>query len=142
MNYAKVHAELQRRADLLFAGRYDEIIRHYDFPLALSLQGRVTAITSPVRLWEFLRHLHVSLKARGIVRSEAELVAVELPRDGRFRVWARWHEISAKPNSCGTSDALYYCARTQSGFRTEMLSYSRMSMPELAPLYSSLALSA
>ena len=67
---------------------------------------------------------------------------MDLPRGCRFSVWVDWHELARPGQEAQMSSALYYCRQIPTGFRIEMVDYTRLSMADLRPQFAALALSA
>lgn len=138
--FAKVQAQLRMRADLLLAGHLDELARQYRYPMPLHMgRGRVI-VRSQDDAQAMLALLRNALLGRGVDAVEPQVVALDLPRSDRIRLWVDWHEIA--PDVTRVSSALYYCRLTPSGMQTEMVTYTRLSMPELNSSFAALAMSA
>jgi hypothetical protein len=135
-----VMSDLELRGQLLLAGRLESISSGFTFPLASYLETRQVIVASPTDMLPVLFRLREELGRRGIVRLVPEISAMELPRGGRFRAWVRWHEISAEGKQDRVSDVIYYSRFTETGFRTEMMHYTRLSMPELRDTFAKLAM--
>lgn len=134
-------AQLRLRGEMLLQGRIDDLLDAYLFPLPIFLPERRMLLLGPDHTRLVLALLHDQLVRTGIVAVRPELRAVELPRDGRYRLWADWHEIDASGET-RSSSAIYYCRTTALGPRIEMVNYTRLSMPELNHEFEALALSA
>jgi hypothetical protein len=72
------------------AGRYEMLTDIYRFPLPVYLDGTPSVLGRPRDLWAFFQLLHARLTAAGLPELEGRLISVELPRKGRFRIWADW----------------------------------------------------
>jgi hypothetical protein len=77
-----------------------------------------------------------------VVSLQSKVVALDLPRGGRFRVWVDYHQVIPGQDPSLFSSVLYYCSKAATGFRIEMVSYPRLSTPELKPQFAALALTA
>jgi hypothetical protein len=128
--FGKVQALLEWRATLLLSGRFDDLASTYFIPKVAFLEGRQLVLTEPEDMVAVLRELATKLRLRGVVRLIPSVKALEIPRNGRFRVWVHWEEISGSPANDGTSDAIYYFRETEAGLRSEMVDFSRVSRPE------------
>jgi hypothetical protein len=137
-----VMSELELRGQALMAGRLESISRGFTFPLASYLETRQVIVASPNDMQAVLARMREELVRRNILRVSPEISALEVPRGGRFRAWVRWHEISADRQQDRVSDVIYYSRLTETGFRTEMMHYTRLSMPELRDTFASLAMTA
>jgi hypothetical protein len=71
-----------------------------------------------------------------------KVVALDLPRGGRFRAWVDWNELTMPVENARLSSVVYYLRETDSGLKTEMVEYTRLSMPELAPQLAAMGMAA
>lgn len=140
--FHEISAHLRHRADLLMQGRIDELIAVYTCPLPLELGDRRLIVCTVQEGRAMLSLLRAALLSRGVVALRPTVVAMDLPRGGRFRVWVDWEEAALPVEATRTSSAVHYCRITPRGPVTEMLCYTRLSMPELDPQFAGLALSA
>ena len=111
--FQRVQDQVQWRADLLLAGRFEDMSREYLFPLPVYLENHM-----------------IALRDRQIERLTITVRAVEVPRDGRFRVWADWHAVSGQARRTRRLGLVYYMRDTRQGYRSEMLHYSRHTLRE------------
>ncbi len=142
MMFQEVSTHLRHRADLLMQGRIDELVTAYHCPLPIELGDRRLIVLSVDEGRAMLSLLRAALLARGVVALRPTVVAVDLPRGGRFRAWVDWQELARSDKESRTSSSIHYCRITPAGPVTEMLCYTRLSMPELYPQFAELALSA
>ena len=140
--FSKVASQLRNRAAWLLAGDYDRIVAQYQFPLPVHLGSSRVIVRSAAEARSMLQLQRLGFMERGVVALIPTVSAMDLPRDGRFRVWVEWHELTLPEQGPVQSSALYYCRQTPAGFRIEMVDYTRLSMPELQPHFAALALSA
>lgn len=136
-------AQLGARADQLMSGRMDELVQHYRYPLPLHMVRTRIILRDAGEARAVFGLLRQSLVDRGVIALIPRVAAVDLPSARRrFRLWVDWQERTRTGEGCRHSSAIYYCAATPSGFQTEMIQYTRQSMPELTPHFAALALSA
>lgn len=140
--FHKVSAHLRHRADLLLQGRIDELVTAYHCPLPVELGDKRLIVCTVDEGHAMLTLLRTALLARGVVALRPTVVAMDLPRAGRFRVWVDWQELALPAQETRTSSVVHYCRISPAGPVTEMLCYTRLSMPELNPQFAGLALSA
>ena len=129
--FGKIQDQLQWRADLLLAERYEDMSREYLLPLALYLGDRLIVLPSQQAVITLAQELRAVLHARAVYRCQITLKAVELPRDGRFRVWGTWQELSHLPAQTRRSEVIYYMRETWHGMRSEMLHFTKVGPTEL-----------
>lgn len=140
--YSRVSEHFVNRADRLILGQLDELVMDYVYPLPMHLVANRIVLRNPQEARAVFGLLREELLERGVLRLRPMVSAMDIPRAGRFRVWVDWHELAAEPEKCRSSSAIYYCRHTQAGPKTEMIAYTRLSMPELNPQFAALALSA
>ncbi len=129
--YDKVCALIQWRSDLAMAGRFDDLAREFALPLVMYLEDRRMVVQSHEQLAGFLVRLQEARRASGVVQVQSGLTALELPRNGRFRIWVRHHQMDGLGRSMSYSDAVYYTCETPQGLRTEIAEFSTCSVPEI-----------
>jgi hypothetical protein len=140
--FVELTAHLAGKADDLMAPRLDFVTSEYQYPLPVFLLNRRIIVRSVQESQSLLRALHQELRARNVTRLVPAVSAMDIPRAGRFRAWVTWHELTADPAENRSSDVIYFCKKTPLGLRTEMVCYTRLSMPELSPRFAHMALSA
>lgn len=140
--HSQVTSHFRRRGELLLAGRIDELIGSYIFPLPVFLPEQRMLLNGPEEAILVFAVLRRSLLQEGVVALQPKIRAVELPREGRYRLWVDWQELVMPSGEMRVSSAIYYCRTTPLGPRVEMVNYTRLSMPELHQEFEALALSA
>lgn len=129
--FDKLRHDFQRRAELLLLGQCDDIARAHIYPLPLYLMDRMTVLQRPDQMAEVLREVHLSLRTRRVRHLIADVAAVELPRQGRLRVWIDWEELGEGASGHQVSKSVYFGRMTEAGFRPEAVQFSTLSMPDL-----------
>jgi hypothetical protein len=140
--FSQVSAQLRHRAERLWNGQYDAIAAQYIYPLPMYLGESRLIVRNADEAASMLCLLRAAYLERGVIALQPRVTAVDLPRDGRFRVWVDWHELAIPADHSRQSSVIYYCRTSGPGLRVEMVQYTRLSMPELYPHFASLALSA
>jgi len=140
--YSTVASQLSCRAAWLLAGQFDRIAAQYLYPLPVHLGASRVIVRSAAEATAMLRLQRAACLERGVVALTPRLAAMDLPRDGRLRIWVDWHERTLPGRGARLSTSIYYCRQTPAGFRIEMISCPRLAMPELEPHFAALALSA
>lgn len=138
--FSQVSALLSRRGNALLEGKFDELVHQYSYPLPLYLQKTQMIVHSQAEALAILSRMRDAHLERGIVALKPKVVAMEIPRGGRFRVWVEWSELALPVEGSGMSSVVYYCKVTASGIRTEMIDYIRLSRPELNHEFKKLTL--
>ena len=142
MLHSQILSHFRNRAELLLSGQLAGMAADYVYPLPVFLHSSRLLIGSPDHALLVFSHLRAALAKRGVVALRPSISAVDLPRAGRFRVWIDWQEIAFPAEGTRMSQAVYYCKTTELGLRTEMVNYTRLSMPELNQEFATLALTA
>lgn len=142
VKFAKISDHMRHRADWLLGGQLDELVANFVYPVPVELESTRILVRNPEEGRAILALWHDGLARNGVVDVKSRVVAVEVPRRGRFRVWVDYHEIVPGQQEDRLTSVVYYCSRTPTGFRIEMVCYPHLSMPELNPQFAALALSA
>lgn len=142
MLYSQITAHLETKGELMLSGQFDRLMDSYVFPLPIFLHTSRLVVSAPDQARTVFGHLREALVCRGVVALRPKVSAIDLPRAGRFRVWVDWQEIAFPVEATRVSQAVYYCRDAGIGLQTEMVSYTRLSMPELDRQFAALALSA
>jgi hypothetical protein len=129
--YDKVARLMQWRSDLLMSGRYEDLAREYLFPLALYLNEQQLIVQSAEDLMLIMAKLQAARRQQGIATVKSDLIAMDLPRHGRFRVWVRHYEMNAVGAVVTLSDAIHYCCETPRGLQSEMAEFGQCRVPEI-----------
>lgn len=139
VQYSQVAAHMRRRGDGLLAGLLDDLVKDYVFPVPVDLLSTRVVARGPEEGRAMLELQRNFLLERGVIALKPDVTAVDMPREGRFRVWVDWHEISVSPEATRVSSAVYYCSSDGADLNIEMVDYVRLSTPELQPRFAALA---
>lgn len=129
--FQEVQDQVQGRADLLLAGRFEDMSREYLFPLPVYLENHIIALRDVAEGIDRAAALRDLLRKRQIETLTITVKAIEIPRGGRFRVWADWHAVSRACNLSRLLGLTYYMRDTGQGFQSEMLQY-KMQRPRIS----------
>jgi hypothetical protein len=119
------------RAEAISAGRYDLMVAEYLLPLLIFFDGRPQVLRSGSEIWGFFQGFHSAMRAAGLVRLTARVTAEDLPRNGRFRIWTDWSGAGARQPPIVIASTICYCRHTPQGVETEMIEFTRLSLPAL-----------
>ena len=142
MTYSQITAQMRRRADGLLAGRFDDLLKDYTFPVPVDLLSTRVIARNAQEIRAMLALQRQSMIDRGVTVLEPEVTAMDLPRAGRLRVWVDWHEIAPAADGARVSSAVYFCSIEGKALRIHMIEYLRLSSPELDTQFAALALTA
>lgn len=140
--YSQVSDYMSRRAEWIIAGQVDRLVEGYSFPVPVDLETHRVIVRSAEEGKAMLALWHATLIKRGVVAIRGRVVSMDLPRRGRFRVWVEYHEYTADQTSDRFTSVVYYCSTTANGLQIEMVTYPKLSNPELNPQFAALAMSA
>ena len=119
------------RASLMLDGRVDDLVREFIFPFALFVGGRWRSFANADELVSCFAATMQSRQDRGIIHLETRVVAMDLPRQGRFRVWVDHTDYSAADVVADRYSSLNSCRDTARGVQTEMLHVYPLAGPQV-----------
>ncbi len=122
---------MQARLEMLDFGQFEEIAAQYTLPLVLFMNEQQIVISTREELESVLSRMVATRKETGIAQVVASISAVDIPRNGRFRVWVRYSEVDAHGITVGQTDALHYCRHTPTGVKSEMVEVGQCRLPEI-----------
>ncbi|MGL5008938.1 MAG: hypothetical protein ACRC6I_03590 [Paracoccaceae bacterium] len=88
----------------------EALCSHYTFPLPVQIDGVFHLFQSPQDLRRAFAVFCSKRKAEGLTDPAARVVATELPRNGRFRIWLDWTFTEAASQSSVRKRTVYYCS--------------------------------
>ena len=71
-------------------GRLEEMAGHWTFPCPIEVGGQLVVMRGPEVFVTYLAQRRAAAMARGLTAMTPRISAIEMPRNGRFRVWLRW----------------------------------------------------
>lgn len=109
------------RKSLLKSGRLEDLARQFLFPTAIYSAKGTRPLSSPDQLIEALREFTGSFSALELEHLEERVVSIELPSNGRFRIWSDWwvNLPGHPPRLIGKT--IHFMRETEQGPLTEML---------------------
>lgn len=129
--YIRLHALLSDLTQRFQTGDFAGVIGHYDFPLPLEMEDRKVLITRPAEMERLLRDLYAARRHARFAATEPEIMAVELPRRSRFRVWVRYHHLDAAGLRIDHSDRIFHCRDRGARVLIEGLQVTRLPRAEM-----------
>ncbi|MCB6179250.1 hypothetical protein LHP98_14075 [Rhodobacter sp. Har01] len=121
----KITAFLERQAASFQDGGPLLAVSDYDFPLpVLTSQGRDVLMT-PQRLIDNWTATNAGCRALGCTHLALRLVARELPRGSRFRLWLRYAYLTAAEAPAAGVEATFYCRDRGHRICVEMIEVTR-----------------
>ena len=129
--FQKIEKAMQHRADLLASGQIGELVKHYLYPLVLYLGEQQKVVDGPDEMVGIFKELQQDHQSRGVTHLVAEVAAMDLPRQGRFRAWVSYHEKGVDLSNLSRRDVVHYCRGTEQGILTEMVEYDHCAIPQI-----------
>ncbi len=138
--YANIQKLLQTRSKLLCNGQFEELVESYRLPFVAFHDGVPTVVRNRSQAVESLRTIADLMASRGTVEMDVEVTSVELPKNGRYRVWCRYSEIDSCGNVISRSDVVQYLAASPKGALVEMIESRNCPLAKIWEQKDSLAL--
>lgn len=104
------------------------MLPHFDLPLAVQADGVMTVLSTEAQFIEAMAGHLAALIASGVTSLVVRMTAMELPRKGRFRIWADFDHVRAGGTDPGADQVILYCRRDAAGFRVELLHCTRLAL--------------
>jgi hypothetical protein len=128
-----VTALMTRLGQLFMADRLEEATRFWTFPCPVEVAGELTVMPDARALEGFFRRRRELAREMGLLDMTPHVIAVEVPRDGRFRAWLRWRYAFADRTEEDSHASVYFMVRKRSGALViEMMDIVRVPA-ELSP---------
>jgi hypothetical protein len=118
-----LHEMLDRHATMYTVGCFAEATRYYSFPLAVHVREDLLVTPTCAEFEQLLRRMVDGYKASGVRQVTWKISAIDLPRDGRFRVWTSWDHLQADrvhPDACQVAQ---YCRFQNNRLTVEMIHF-------------------
>jgi hypothetical protein len=134
MNLARreTHQQLIARFDArLSMGRYDLLGGNCTFPLVLFLDERPLLLRSRVEGLAFFCYFHAAMQHAGLTRLATRIVAEEIRRRDRFRLWIEMRGEGPAGAHVLLARAILYCMAGPDGERIQMIEFSDHGLPGL-----------
>lgn len=118
--FQRLQDRAQWRANPLLSGRFEDMSREYLFPLPVYLGSRLIAICDA----EAGMAQAAALRRRQVETLTITVKALDCPRGGRFRIWAKGLAVAQDGSPSLRLGLIYSMRETRAGYRSEMLQYS------------------
>lgn len=121
-------AIVDMRAAALTSARYDLMAEEYSYPLTIYLGGQAQVATSRAEVIRFYAAFHKAMQVEGFHVLTGRVMAEDLPRRGRFRLWTYWFASGPSRTREQIAATVCYCSTLSGGIATEMVEFSRLSL--------------
>jgi hypothetical protein len=129
--FSQMYAMLTSNAQALLSGDTDPIADRCHYPMIIHSSGRVVPFLTADAYATALRHMSAQMrddfKVTDII---VQLRTMEVPRQGRFRAWARLSYVFAVDTPPRSTDVTYYCRLADGQIRVEMLEMDCDILPD------------
>lgn len=109
------------------AGDLPRLALHFDFPLAMYVEHRLWVMHRPEDLTANFADIVDKCRKAGPEPVAARVVAMDLPRNNRFRAWAQFTHCDAAGEPAHKSDWILYCRDSNPRIAVEMLHVTRLA---------------
>jgi hypothetical protein len=124
-------ALIARLGDLFMAGRLNEVTELWSFPCPVEVGGELRVMRDAEELLGFFQRRLDRAKAAGLIALVPRVIAIEMPRKHRFRVWFRWVYHYADREQEEEHSSVFYLHRKPLGnLSIEMMDIVRL--PDVA----------
>ena len=119
--YEKMRLLMQWHSDLMNTGRFEDLAREYRLPMVI-YRGAIQLVVHDVdQLVAYFKECLSARRARGVMDVRIVVTAVDLPRNGRFRVWLQHHERDALGVVVAQVDVIQYLRESNQDLLCEMV---------------------
>lgn len=113
---------LGRLGDLFTADRLREATELWSFPCPVEVAGELTVMKDAEALEAFFRSRHDGARIAGMTALVPRIIAIEMPRKHRFRVWLRWvHRFDTHEEEEEHTSVFYFVRKPWGGLSIEMM---------------------
>ncbi|MGB8815472.1 MAG: hypothetical protein WCC57_20030 [Paracoccaceae bacterium] len=131
--YARATEMLASEARLMNSRNLFGLASGFDFPLIVEIEGQTILYVTPNAMMTGTADFLGDLAQQGYVSMHPRVRAVEMPRKGRFRIWAHWEHRNAAGVTVSVSDYLYHCRDRARSICVEMVQVQKAAHPALVP---------
>ncbi|AXI42295.1 hypothetical protein [Sulfitobacter sp. SK011] len=129
--YADIQNLLQKRAELLCKGQFEEVAKHYHLPFVAYHDGFPVYVRKHSEVIDALARIAAVLTSRGVVRLDVDVISMDLPKNKRFRVSGRYSQIDGRGDVVSQSDMVLYFVESPKGPIIEMVESHDCPMAEV-----------
>jgi hypothetical protein len=117
------NAMVERFATRFNAGDLLSMTEDFVFPLPVQVQEKLALIHRPADMVALFECCRAAIAPQGLKPSHPRIIAMDLPRKGRFRLWVDWScHAFPTPDQVHTKN-IYYCSFIGSRIQVEMVQY-------------------
>lgn len=118
--------------EILNARTAADIARCYIFPMPTQVGPHLHVYHSPKELAQGFIQVAQAKSGKGLTSCQPRIVAVELPRNNRFRVWVDWLYADQAGNPCTGDRSIYFCSTFRGRVAVEMIQCAPQAQSDTA----------
>ncbi|MFM2388605.1 MAG: hypothetical protein RLZZ437_160 [Pseudomonadota bacterium] len=107
--------------DMLNARSTAELSRSFIFPVPAQSNGKLHVYATAQELADGFARLAAVKAQMGQTAFQPRIVAIELPRNNRFRVWVDWLYTDQHGTPCTGERSIYFCSTLRGHTAVEMI---------------------
>jgi len=123
----RVDAMVKQMFTDFLSGDLRNLASHYDYPLAMHLEGGFAIVRRREDMMEYHALVIGICRKEGLTSIAGGVVAMELPRNQRFRVWVNSSHCDETGKAFRQSDRILYCRDHGDRIAVEMLSIKKFA---------------
>jgi hypothetical protein len=121
--YARASDMLETIARHYNAGDMVSACASFRFHLPVQIIDKMILFRSAAELAQGLREFQRLNKKMGLGHAVPRVRAIEIPRQGRFRLWVDWCYASGSSGETTGSQVIYYCVMQNETLHIDMANY-------------------
>ncbi len=126
--YQLANAMIQRITRHFNAGNLVAMAEAYVFPLPVHMNGNMIVLRTPSELVQALALYRDLNLAEALFPSAPRIVAIDVPRNGRFRLWVDISYGSPAAPDQRTTSSIHYCSFIGNRVQIEMVQYLNLAV--------------
>ena len=119
--YSEIQALLRTRSKLFCNSQFEELAEFYKLPFVTFHDGVPNIVKDHSQLFKGLSDIAAIMKAKGACELSVEVTSLELPRNGRFRLCARYRVINSWGGVISQTDVTQYLVESSTSPLVEMI---------------------
>lgn len=108
------------RTRLFNQGRFIDLVNYFNYPFVLQIEDRLETLQTPLDAIAELRRMHADILSRDSRYFTSRVVAIELPKQNRFRAWVELTLWDGPQTKLATSTAIQYYQKRRGWYCMEM----------------------
>ena len=125
--YAQATSLVTRLAEMFNGRDVRAIADCFVFPLPVQVQDDLIVFHTAERMTEALLFYRANNVQQGLSPSVPRIAAIDLPRNGRFRLWVDWNYPETPGMQTQKTQNIYYCSASGGHIVIEMVQYLRVA---------------